>query len=257
MRKKPSATYLLLALLAFFLLGLLSVLIRKNATETPAVTHPTRVVSTSSQNLTLEDLNTILILGVDEAVSPQPVLQSIWFVTLDNEIKEVSLQGYPTNYKHPDSGKTLAESFTWSAITGFDAFNLDPYDLLSPGSLIATVILDEEGFADLVDYVGGITFNEEPLDGSAVSGVMEMLFEQPEASLTMQARVIGAIIVSASELGTTPELTPLIALIPEHASISHPAPELASLAIPFLPISPEAFNVETWSELSTPTGKNP
>jgi hypothetical protein len=105
--------------------------------------------------------------------------------------------------------------------------------------------------------VGGITINGEPLDGRTVIGVLDMLYDQPEASLTMQAQVIGAILVSASDLGSTPELTPLITLIPEHASISQPAPELASLAIPFLPISLEAFEVETWVELSTPTEKNP
>lgn len=254
MRKKPPTTYLLLALFAFFLIGLLSVLIRRNSTETPVTS---TAVSTSSRKIILDNQNTILILGVDEAVSAQPILHSIWLVTLDYELEEVSLRGFPTNFKYPESELTLAESFSWSAISGFNNANLDPFEDLASGSLLATIILDEEGFANLIDYVGGITINGEPLDGRTVIGVLDMLYDQPEASLTMQARVIGAIVYSASRLGNTPELTPLISLIPEHASISQPAPELASLAIPFLPISLEAFDVETWVELSTPTEKNP
>ncbi|MFA9489744.1 MAG: hypothetical protein ACERK1_00765 [Anaerolineales bacterium] len=254
MRKKPPITYLLLALVAFFLIGLFSVLIRRNSTET-LTTSPS--VSTSSRKIILDSQNTILILGVDEAVSPQPILHSIWFVSLDYELEEVSLLGFPTNYQHPESEKTLAESFTWSAISGFDTFDLEPFEDLAPGSLLATIILDEEGFANLIDYVGGITLNGEPLNGRTVIGVMDMLYDQPEASLTMQAKIIQAIIANASDLGSTPELTPLIALIPEDASISQSAPELASLAIPFLPITPDAFDVETWVELSTPAGRNP
>jgi hypothetical protein len=245
MRKKPPTTYLLLALVAFFLIGLLSVLIRRNSTETPT-TSPS--VSTSSRKIILDSQNTILILGVDEAVSAQPMLHSIWFVTLDYELEEVSLRGFPTNFIHPETEKTLAESFTWSAISGFNNADLDPFEDMAPGSLLATIILDEEGFADLIDYVGGITINGEPLDGRTVIGVMDMLYDQPEASLTMQARVIGAIVDSASRLGSTPELTPLIALIPEHASISQPAPELATLAIPFLPITPDIFRIQTWQK---------
>ena len=245
MRKKPPTTYLLLALVAFFLIGLLSVLIRRNSTETPT-TSPS--VSTSSRKIILDSQNTILILGVDEAVSAQPILHSIWFVTLDYELEEVSLRGFPTNYRHPESENTLTESFTWSAISGFNNADLDPFEVLAPGSLLATIILDEEGFADLIDYVGGITINGESLDGRTVIGVLDMLYDQPEASLTMQARVIDAIVDSASHLGSTPELTPLIALIPEHASISKPAPELATLAIPFLPITPDIFRIQTWQK---------
>ncbi len=245
MRKKPPTTYLLLALIAFFLIGLLSVLIRRNSTETPT-TSPS--VSTSSRKVVLDGQNTILILGVDEAVSAQPILHSIWFVTLDYELEEVSLLGFPTNFKHPDTEKTLAESFTWSAISGFNNADLDSFEDMAPGSLLASVILDKEGFADLIDYVGGVTINGEPLDGRTVIGVMDMLYDQPEASLTMQARVIGAIVDSASRLGNTPELTPLISLIPEHASISQPAPELATLAIPFLPITPDIFRIQTWQK---------
>lgn len=246
MRKKPPVTYFLIALIACFLIGILSVLLRRNSSPAPPPSAERQSqISPASASKEVGSY-TILVLGVDEAVSPNPRLRAVWFISITNPEEPVLLRGFSTSYVPPEQTNSLSDVFSWSAISGFDAFDLYPFEQLTSSVILASIVLDAEGFAEVIDYLGGITLDEEEMDGKTVLGAMDMLVDEPNASLTMQAEVIRALLENANLVGPTPELTPLTNLIPEHASVSQPPPELASLAIPYLPISAQTFIVETW-----------
>jgi hypothetical protein len=110
-------------------------------------------------------------------------------------------------------------------------------DEIAPGEPLAYVIMDEIAFAELIDYLGGTRLNNDIMDGKSATAVLEMLVDQPEAALTMQQIMLTSLADQASKLSSTPELTPLMEQIPAHAYTSLPPAELATIAIPLLPIT--------------------
>ena len=244
--KKNRTSLILIAVFACFLVGILSVIIRRN---TLPLTSSKSFRQLLAQDPTSLDLSSnsynVLVLGVDEVVSPDPRLLAVWYISISESDEPITLLGCPTDYVPPGSSFSLADSFDWTAITGFEGFDVTPFELGSDVSISATIVLDSEGFAKVIDFIGGVNLNGEHMDGASVLGVMSMLYDEPEASLTLQVETLRALLSGVQLVGSTPELTPLTSLIPDHASVSQPPGELASLAIPFLPIESDNVIIRT------------
>jgi hypothetical protein len=154
----------------------------------------------------------------------------------------------PTNA--PIAGEevvTLDALFTWSADAGVDPLFLDMLARTVPLRPDATVLMDEIAFANLIDYVGGVELNATTFSGNEVLGFLSLVLEEPDALLASQSRLIEAIVQRLPGLGTTPDVTRLLGLVPDHAHLSLPASQLLDLLAPLLPADPAEIHVNRWS----------
>jgi hypothetical protein len=112
------------------------------------------------------------------------------------------------------------------------------------------VTLDEVGFAQVVDYVGGIDLSGAVLDGSQILAVLELLSEDPAASTATQRSVLQAMVERAQQLGDSPDITPLTALVPDHAYVSLPVTQAIALAAPLLPLESTRVHFDVYGASS-------
>jgi hypothetical protein len=194
--------------------------------------------------------HTFLILGVDRLDVPTPRLRAVWLATFRSPGRDLFLLGLPTSYRTPiGDAASLEETFTWTPGRGPSDEFLTGLQYPAPVTLEVIVALDEVGFAALIDHVGGIDLNGVPLSGEQSVAVLHMLVEDPSAALSTQARLLEALVARAGSLGPTPDLTPLIALMPAHAFLSMPASQAIAIAAPLLPLEPATVHVDL---LATP-----
>jgi hypothetical protein len=189
---------------------------------------------------------TWLILGVDDLQSQQPELVAIWYATFRLPGKGIFLVGLPTN--SPSLGAqspTLHDLFLWSADHGVDPTFLEALAQYVTPSPDVILVLDEVAFATLVDYVGGVTLEGSHLDGLQVVGVLRLLADQPQALLATQRGVLLALSSQAHLLGSSPDATSLIDLIPSHAYCSTPPQQVVAMVLPLLPLEPTSVFLQT------------
>jgi hypothetical protein len=252
MRKKSPATYILLTIFICFAAGVLSVVLQPElgwidhsdlpeSTVTPAAVIPT---PTTAAN---DGMITILILGVDHIADPEGKLLAVWFLSFQPPEKELSLIGFPIDLPIADDQASLQEAFNLWEPPEYGARFINQLSAYAPSPLRGYAVLDEHGFAVLLDYFGGINLDDQHLDGSSVIGSLRLTYGNPQAALKLQARILDGLRDRVDMIGTTPELTVLTSLSPVHAFTSPSPPELATIAIPLLPLDPSLISITTWA----------
>lgn len=219
---RPRAILILTVVATCFTLGLLSVLLRdRRKAYIP--------MDPSKQK-------TILVIGVERLEPPKPSLRALWIVTFRPPGKDLFLLGIPIT-------DALSASFAWSPESGVNPAFLQIVGAETPLEPEMIVVVDEVGFAALVDYMGGVEINGSHLDGQAVITFLALLNEDREAALRLQRRVLEALSERVSSIGTTPDLTPLIDLIPNHGYLSAPLVRYVTLLSSLLPLGSESIHV--------------
>ena len=240
MRSSVSTFALLLLVLVCFGLGLASALAPRSA-ATPTATiapGPAPVPDAGGQT-------TLLVVGVDDLHSPQPALRAVWLISFRTPGKDLFALGLPTHAAVPvQSGFALAELFAWDREHGVDAAFLAGLQRLAPLQPSLVLCMDRTAFAALIDYLGGLDLNGVRLSGVEAVAVLDLLADDPAASLATQARLLEALALRAPQAGATPDLTPLIDLIPDHVYLSSSLAEAAAALAPLLPIEPTALHFD-------------
>lgn len=231
MRSNLSAAAILLLLAVCFTLGLVSALLgRSSQPQTP----PTATATVDGVPQA-----SILVLGVDDLQSPNPTLVALWVVTYHLPATDVSLLGVPLDFPAGSPGHaSLATRFAFSQPEGVSPEFLEAVSEVLPLTPDLVVVLDRQAFAALVDYLGGLEVNGAHLDGLEVTAALDLLAADPDALLAAQTNLLLALTPRASVLGASPDITPLLALIPDHVHLSHSVPFALGLVTPILPIDP-------------------
>lgn len=246
-RSRSSFIYILLVAIVCFAAGMASVLLREDIfgsrqeqyqIETRAPRDPSPESTPGARSIS------IVVFGVDDLSLEKPQLQALWFASFEPPQKQIQLLGISVDASISESGVTLRENFSLFEPPDFGAGFLTALTTLAPHPIHGFIVLDEEGFAALIDYIGGVTLDDQQLSGAAAVGALSLLSDQPSASLRMQRRLITSLAMNAESIGNTPELTPLTTLVPDHAYTSPSPYELASLGSQLLPIDPTLVSVE-------------
>jgi hypothetical protein len=246
MTKRPPLAVILLVIVICFALGLLNVLIRES--EDPA-TIPTAFLP--SPSATSSTISNILIIGVDDLTQNNPKLRAIWIATFRSTEQIIYLHGIPLNGKVPgEEGIQLDDSLKWSSQSGLDQSFLDSLYEIIPLHPTVIIILDDIAFASAIDYLEGIEIRGKTLDGDSILTFLSLSWDQPVILVQNQADIIRAIIPKALALPATPELTPLLALIPDHVSLSLDISEAVGLILPLRETSPDSIFIILPTELN-------
>jgi hypothetical protein len=239
MRSISFRTILIAAAVGFFALGVATTLLRPPApasqpTATAAPSPRSTVPSVETPQVT------ILILGVDQ-LGDDGELLAVWLASFRPPGKELFLFGFPTNHTL-DNGTTLREAYAGrdKSTRALESLTSLPVD--------AVVVLDAEGFAALIDFLGGVPTGETTVDGAAALNVLALLRDDPAASLLAQARLLQALAGRAAEVQPGTDLQPILGLVPGHASIDVPVEHALTMIAPYLPFESERIHV------SLPTG---
>jgi hypothetical protein len=243
MEKRPSPILLLIVIMACFAAGILSVWLR-HPPQPSSTTETASSTRASSQALEQSEQTSILILGVDDLLAPNPALRAVWYVSYRLPGRDIFVLGLPIDC--PVSSPTDAELrtlFAWSPQSGIARSFLEGLSSQLPPSPDVTLVLDEQAFAGLVDFLGGVTLEGAHLDGSQVVSVLALLSDQPDAFLNMQQKIINALVAEAPALGTSPDLTTLIQYVPQHAYSSLAPLSVVALVSPLFPISATSVHI--------------
>ena len=168
-----------------------------------------------------DERTTILFLGVDRFDRPDPVLQAVWIITLHPTEKEVLFSGVPTDLALDDAGVVrLSSFFAWNSESGVTPPFIEALERALRIQVGTIAVLDEGGFAALVDYLGGLPVEGGLLNGDQVIALHTVFQDDPVGLVRLQASVLENIEPQIRKLGAAPDLEPLLALIPEHAQLS-------------------------------------
>lgn len=245
MARRPSLALLIIVAGAFFLIGLYTAFLQGTPTESGVPTRAPTTPDPTSPPARAEE--TILFLGVDELQTSEPTLVAIWFLSFRPPAKDLFLLGIPADLvASGDPPEALHDSFAFDPQAGPAAGFLDALYRTVPLDVTAIVVLDEVAFATAVDYVGGVTINEATFTGQEVLGILSLSSDSPAGTLTLQKRILGSLAAQAPALGTSPEITELVDLTPEHMYTSKSLNELVGLIAPLLPIQPATTHIELY-----------
>ena len=246
MQSRPRIAAFLIVSVFCFVAGLLSVWLQGDAERcvpTPSPTATSRPAAPAGWAVPSGKIS-ILVMGVDEIQRAEPQLLAVWFLSFEPPGRELHLLGIPVDAPLDEKGTPIRDAFSLWEPPDYGASFIAALANYAPGPIQGFAVLDEEGFAALIDYMGGIELGDEKLDGAAAVGALGLLQGEALSALKLQARLLEALAARAPALGRTPEITPLTALIPDHA-YSSPSPyQLASLGSQLLPLDAEAIDVE-------------
>ena len=232
-----------------FVFGILTVLVSQPGRPASASPTPTPTFISPQR----PDQQTILILGVDRLAETAPKLEAVWIATYRLPAKDLFLLGMPTDLQpDEDSPQRLGDLFAWSGERGVDPAFIRELQLIVPLPMNAVVVLDEEGFGAIIDYLGGIDVNGVEMSGAQVIGVIGLLRDNPPALLSTQQHFVEAMSARVSSLDSHPDLSPLLELLPEHAFISVDVKVLVDEVAPLLPLRPETIHIDLpWAQATT------
>jgi anionic cell wall polymer biosynthesis LytR-Cps2A-Psr (LCP) family protein len=250
MRKKSPAITFLFIILVCFVVGFLSALLRgvnrEGSDQGTTVVEPNAVVE-GSPTLQQSDLTSVLILGIDEIESENAALRAVWVATYGESGESITLNGFPVDAQiGSTSSAPLNDLFRWSQESGVSPLFLSVLQQVPSGEPEAVIVLDEAGFSEIIDFMGGVVLSGERLNGDAVLGVLRLLNDDPETSLSIQVHLLEAMVAQASYLEDTLELTPLLELVPKHAYTSQPTDHLFALLARLLPLRQQTIRVVSW-----------
>ena len=240
----PRRPLLLLAVIAIcFTLGLLSVFLAPQSEQAPdSFAAPQPLTRTTDPAASTQV--TILVLGVDRLGADKPRLRAVWLASFRPPGRDLFFLGLPVTYRLAEGFPSLAEQFSWTPQAGPGEEFLTALHTAAPQEIQVIAALDDLGFASLIDYAGGINLNGVPLRGDQALAVLGMLENDPSAMLSTQARLLEALMVPAAAVSSSPDVSPLIALIPAHAFLSESFTYFAARLSPLLPLDPSSVHVD-------------
>jgi hypothetical protein len=256
MNQRSLARVLLPIIVIFFVLGFLSVLVQEASPEqdsssvsTPLVVDPERQVPSSEPGLT-----SMLVLGIDNFESSSPHLLAIWWVKFSSIDRQVTLLGLPTNssLNSPDTS-SANEDFNFDPANGPSTEFLVRLSEISSQAPDITVVLDEYAFANLIDFMGGAWLDGSNFDGWSIISALQFVQDDPDMALALQASLLVSLSFQIEELGDSPEITPLMELVPSHVYTSIPPTPLVNLLIPLLPLNIDDVQIHLWTPETHPT----
>lgn len=250
MTRRPSITILAVVMLVFFIFGVLTVIVSQQS-------RPGSVSPTSSPTFVTPrrpDQQTMILLGVDDLGRPAPALEAIWFATYRLPAKDLFLFGMPIDLEpYENSDDTLSDLFSWDADRGVEPVFLQALQELVPLTPNAVIVLDEQGFSAVIDYLGGIEVNGARMDGPQVVSILGLLRDNPQALLSTQQHFVESMAGRVTDLEEHPDLTPLLAILPEHGSLSVDVKVLVDAVAPLLPLDPDMIHIDLPWDQATPT----
>jgi len=105
------------------------------------------------------------------------------------------------------------------------------------------VVLDEVGFATLIDFLNSVARDREAMDGATVIGFLNLIADKPQTLLETQATILAELRHKTPDFNEQVDFTRLNDLIPAHAYLSASVPEAFALLSPLLPIDPESIHI--------------
>lgn len=186
------------------------------------------------------DLRSVLVVGVDDLRSPEPSLRAIWILLYESSGETLYLHGIPIDTAADDQrSRNLQDVFSWSIQEGVNQAFLDELFQVIPLVPDLVVVNDEVAFASAVNYLGGVDLEGAKLDGESVLGFLSLSWDMPAVLLNNQALILEALIPRAIVAAPSPELSELMALIPDHVYVSLDVTDAVGLINPLKEISPE------------------
>ena len=243
MRSRLPIVLFVLMMLVCFAAGAVSVLLQGEERDTSPQSTPFESIEIAPSAPIRSGAVSILILGVDEIKHETPKLLSIWLISFHPPDKKIRLLGIPSDLLLPDTETPLSEAFSLWEAPDYGADFITAMDHFSPHPIFGIAVLDEEGFSALIDYLGGFSLDDQIYDGASAIGSLRLLEDQPLIAIKLQAQILRALSVKVPDLGETPELTPLTLLLPENAYTSPSPAQLATLAIPLLPLQADLIEI--------------
>lgn len=245
MGRRPSLAILIIVAGAFFLIGLYTAFMQ-GATGEPSGTSPLPVASPARTEPARRQ-TTLLLLGVDDLKADQPDLLAVWFLSYRPPVKDAFLLGIPLDLEvDGDPPARLQDVFGLTpAGEPTEQFKQRLHQAV-PLDIDGTIVLDRLGFAAAIDFVGGVTIDQTNFSGQDVLGILSLTQDDPEATLSLERRLLTAISQQAASVGASPEITPLVDLIPAHLYISGDIKEMVALISPLLPIEPSTTHIELY-----------
>ncbi|MFP3855415.1 MAG: hypothetical protein ACLFWD_14095 [Anaerolineales bacterium] len=245
MARRPSLALLIIVAGAFFLIGLYTAFLQGNPAE-PNPSRPTQP-RTAATIAPKQTERTLLVVGVDDLSRPDPELRAIWLLSFRPPSKDLFLLGIPLDLTIPgDPPAPIQEHFSFNQGQGPSETFLEALYRGVPLEANATITLDEAGFAQAIDYLGGVRINDATFSGQEVLGILSMTEGDASASLSLQRRLLNAMSQRAAEVGASPEITPLIELIPDHLHLSTSVNDMVAMMAPALPIQAATTHIELY-----------
>jgi hypothetical protein len=247
MRNRTSLALIIPLLIVCFAAGVLSVIIKPPNPDTISVANTPFSPFPFFPTPTRASRFNIIIFGVDSFSSASSgTLLTTWLLTFGSKEETIELIGIPYDASLPD-GRTLREAFSLFEPPDYGAQFIASMTAFTPYPIAGFIVLDRVGFAGLIDYLGGFTLGDQAYDGSRTLVALGLLENNPQESLKLQAQILQAMVLAAPALGRTPEVTPLTTMVPDHAFSSPAAAQIATMAIPLLPINPERVEIKIWT----------
>jgi hypothetical protein len=159
-----------------------------------------------------------------------------WLASFRPPDGDLYLTGFPTDHRLP-GGTTLRQAYAEAPDS------LEPFAALADLPLTAIIILDADGFGQLIDFVGGVPAGEETVDGQSAVNVLALLDDEPQASLLAQARLLQALSARADRVQPGTDLQPLLDVASMHTTVSIPARDVLTAVAPFLPFTADRIHV--------------
>jgi hypothetical protein len=141
----------------------------------------------------------LLVIGIDDLSSPSPRLESVWLVSYFPGHSVFTL--FPIYPDILENGKSdrqaLAKDFSLDA---HDTPNQAFFDLMGRETWWNNyLVIDEAGWAAILDFLGGVISDGRPLDGSGARGSLT-LWGDLLASLHAQTELLQAACLRAAAL---------------------------------------------------------
>jgi len=141
----------------------------------------------------------LLVIGIDDLSSPSPRLESVWLVSyFPGQSAFTLFPIYPDILEKNNSDhEALVKDFSLDAN---DAPNQAFFDLLGRETWWNNyLVIDEAGWATILDFLGGVIIDGRLLDGSGAPGSLT-LWDDPFASARGQTALLQAACLRAATL---------------------------------------------------------
>jgi hypothetical protein len=246
MARRPSLALLIIIAGAFFLIGLYTAFLQVPQ-GTPAPTGTPSDPAEAGPTTTAQSEQTALIVGVNDLTATSPELRSLWFVSFRPPAMDVFLLGIPLDtVVQGDPGLPISAHFSLNEQRELSETFVDALFRTVPLTYQTTVVLDEQAFAGLVDFVGGVPINDATFSGQEVLGILSLTDGDPAGNLALQRRLLAALAERAGLLGRAPEVTSLVELMPTHLRPSITLNEMVGLVAPLLPLQATTTHIELY-----------
>lgn len=243
--------FLLISILGCLLLGGLFALTLPDPSPVGPLTATATETATPTATATLGLQHAILLNVIDSRMSIQPRLEGCWVLTFTPQTPKYYWVGFSTSLVVPTTGSSLESYFNHGPTPDDRAeFTKAGIALLTEGSIqpAFSVTIDRALLAELVTLIGGITADNQHLNGEALLAYYDSL--PADQQLSFQMTALQAFVRKAQTANWTKEM--LTYFSHRYQDVSPEAEELLSLAQQALPYSEAEFNYTLWSESDPP-----